>query len=83
MTVTGRTAGGAVSSHQFTLGDETTMVDNVCGPALGFLLRGVSLYQQQGLAGLMTSADLMPRFSSGARVSTSAASGEALVGAVS
>lgn len=64
VTLTGRTASGAVSQHQFTLGDETTMVDNVCGPALGFMLRGMGLYEQQGLSGLMTSADLMPRFAS-------------------
>jgi hypothetical protein len=63
VTVTGRTAGGAVGSHQFTVSDEATMADNVCGPALGFLLRGMELHRE-GRCGLVTSADLMPRFSS-------------------
>ena len=61
VTVTGRTASGAVGSHQFIVSDEATMVDNVCGPALGFMLRGMELYNR-GFQGLMTSADLMPRF---------------------
>lgn len=64
VTVTGRTASGAVGSHQFIVSDEATMVDNVCGPALGFMLRGVEMYER-GFFGLMTSADLMPRFSRG------------------
>jgi hypothetical protein len=63
VTVTGRTANGAVGSHQFIVSDEATMVDNVCGPALGFMLRGVELYNR-GFHGLMTSADIMPRFAS-------------------
>jgi hypothetical protein len=62
VTVTGRTASGAVGSHQFIVSDEATMVDNVCGPALGFMLRGVEMHER-GFFGLMTSADLMPRFS--------------------
>lgn len=62
VTVTGRTVSGAVGSHQFVVSDEATMVDNVCGPALGFLLRAQELYQR-GFYGMMTSADLMPRFS--------------------
>jgi hypothetical protein len=62
VTVTGRTASGAVGSHQFIVSNEATMVDNVCGPALGFMLRGLELYRRSFL-GLMTSADLMPRFS--------------------
>ncbi|MBY0450506.1 MAG: saccharopine dehydrogenase-like oxidoreductase [Cyanobacteria bacterium] len=61
VTVTGRTLGGAVGSHQFVVSDETTMVDNVCGPALGFMLRGVELYRQ-GKYGVITSADIMPRY---------------------
>ncbi len=61
VTVTGRTASGAVGSHQFVVSDEATMVDNVCGPALGFMLRATELYER-GFYGLMTSADLMPRF---------------------
>lgn len=63
VTVTGRTASGAVGSHQFVVSDEATMVDNVCGPALGFMLRGTELYGR-GFHGLITSADIMPRFSS-------------------
>jgi hypothetical protein len=41
--------------------DATTMVDNVCGPACGFMLRGVELYQR-GQYGLLTSAEVMPRY---------------------
>lgn len=66
VTVTGRTASGAVGSHKFVVSDEASMVDNVCGPALGFMLRGVDMHQR-GFAGLMTSADIMPRFSRGVR----------------
>jgi hypothetical protein len=61
VTITGKTVAGAIGSHRFTVSDETTMVDNVCGPALGFLLRG-TLLRQEGRFGLMTSAELMPRF---------------------
>lgn len=63
VTITGRTLSGSIGSHRFTLSDETTMVDNVCGPALGFLLRG-TLMRQEGRYGLVTSAELMPRFGS-------------------
>lgn len=63
VTVTGRTASGAVGSHQFVVSDEATMVDNVCGPALGFMLRGTELHTR-GFHGLITSADIMPRFAS-------------------
>lgn len=63
VTVTGRTVSGAVGSHQFVVSDEATMVDNVCGPALGFMLRGTELHER-GFHGLITSADIMPRFSS-------------------
>ena len=66
VTVTGRTVSGAVGSHQFVVSDETTMVDNVCGPALGFMLRGVELFRQ-GKAGVITSADIMPRYQSQVR----------------
>ena len=59
VTVRGKTVSGAVGEHQFILSDETTMVDNVCGPALGFLLRGITMHQK-GLNGLITSADIMP-----------------------
>ncbi|MBY0403602.1 MAG: hypothetical protein K2X66_06855, partial [Cyanobacteria bacterium] len=61
VTITGKTVAGAIGSHRFTVSDETTMVDNVCGPSLGFLLRG-TLLRQEGRFGLMTSAELMPRF---------------------
>lgn len=61
VTVTGRTASGARGSHQFIVSDEATMVDNVCGPALGFLLRGLE-YWERGMNGLITSADIMPRY---------------------
>ncbi|WP_303672997.1 hypothetical protein [Vampirovibrio chlorellavorus] len=63
VTVTGRTMSGAVGSHQFVVSDEATMVDNVCGPALGFMLRAIEMHQR-GFYGLITSADIMPRFAS-------------------
>jgi hypothetical protein len=68
VTVTGRTASGKIGSHQFVVSDEASMVDNVCGPALGFMLRGMDLYER-GFFGLMTSADLMPRFARGVQAS--------------
>ena len=61
VSITGRTASGAVGTHKFIVSDEATMVDNVCGPALGFLLRGIELWER-GQYGIVTSADLMPRF---------------------
>lgn len=61
VTVTGKTASGKVGSHRFVVSDEATMVDNVCGPALGFLLRGLEL-NQRNFSGVITSADIMPRF---------------------
>ncbi|MFM7389823.1 MAG: saccharopine dehydrogenase-like oxidoreductase [Vampirovibrionales bacterium] len=62
VTVTGVTAYGKTTSHQFVVGDDASMVDNVCGPATGFMARGVELLNQ-GQAGLMTSASVMPRYS--------------------
>ncbi len=62
VTVKGITAMGQRSQHQFIVGDETTMVDNVCGPALGFMARGVEMHNN-GHTGLFTSADLMPKSS--------------------
>jgi hypothetical protein len=59
--VTGVTFEGKRSTHTFTLGDETSMAANVNGPALGYMNTGFWL-QQQGIAGIFTSADLMPRF---------------------
>lgn len=64
VTVRGKTAYGVTGEHTFTVSDEATMVDNVCGPALGFLLRGVELWER-GQYGVITSADIMPRFSRG------------------
>lgn len=59
--VTGRTFEGKISTHTFTLGDETSMAANVCGPAFGYLKAGVAL-QRRGLAGLFTAAEIMPQF---------------------
>lgn len=59
--VSGRTLSGEIGTHTFTVADEATMVDNVCGPALGFLTRGTELWRN-GRNGLMTSAELMPAF---------------------
>jgi hypothetical protein len=63
VTITGKTISDAIGSHRFTVSDETTMVDNVCGPALGFLLRG-TMMRQENRYGLITSAELMPRLGS-------------------
>jgi hypothetical protein len=59
--VTGRTFEGKISTHTFTLGDETSMAANVCGPAFGYLKAGISLHQR-GLYGLFTAAEVMPHF---------------------
>jgi hypothetical protein len=59
--VTGRTFEGKISSHTFTLGDETSMAANVCGPAFGYLKAGVSLHRR-GIYGLFTAAEIMPQF---------------------
>ncbi|MEG3435614.1 saccharopine dehydrogenase-like oxidoreductase [Pannus brasiliensis CCIBt3594] len=59
--ITGRTFEGKLSTHTFTLGDETSMAANVCGPAFGYLKAGISLHRQ-GLHGLWTAAEIMPRF---------------------
>lgn len=59
--VTGRTFEGKISTHTFTLGDETSMAANVCGPAFGYLKAGVKLHQR-GIYGLLTCADVMPQF---------------------
>ncbi len=61
VTVTGRTFEGKISSHVFTLGDETSMAANVCGPAFGYLKAGMELYRR-GVYGLFTCADIMPKF---------------------
>lgn len=59
--ITGVTFEGKRSTHTFTLGDETSMAANVNGPALGYMNAGFGL-NAQGITGLFTSADLMPRF---------------------
>lgn len=59
--VTGRTFEGKISSHTFTLGDETSMAANVCGPAFGYLKAGISLHRR-GIYGLWTAAEVMPQF---------------------
>jgi len=59
--VTGRTFEGKISTHTFTLGDETSMAANVCGPAFGFLKAGVGLHRR-GMYGIFTAAEVMPQF---------------------
>ncbi|AFY38055.1 hypothetical protein Lepto7376_1721 [[Leptolyngbya] sp. PCC 7376] len=59
--ITGRTFEGKISTHTFTLGDETSMAANVCGPAFGYLKTGIWL-QKQGLSGIFTAAEMMPQF---------------------
>ena len=59
--VTGRTFEGKISTHTFTLGDETSMAANVCGPAFGYLKAGVAL-KSRGITGLFTAAEIMPQF---------------------
>lgn len=59
--ITGRTFEGKISTHTFTLGDETSMAANVCGPAFGYLKAGVELHRR-GIHGLLTSAEVMPKF---------------------
>ncbi|PMB50165.1 saccharopine dehydrogenase-like oxidoreductase [Fischerella thermalis CCMEE 5205] len=59
--VTGRTFEGKISTHTFTLGDETSMAANVCGPAFGYLKAGISLHQR-GIHGIFTAAEIMPQF---------------------
>lgn len=59
--VTGRTFEGKRSTHTFTLGDETSMAANVCGPAFGYLKAGIELHRR-GLHGVFTAAEVMPKF---------------------
>jgi hypothetical protein len=59
--VTGRTFEGRISTHTFTLGDETSMAANVCGPAFGYLKAGKQLHQR-GIYGIFTAAEIMPQF---------------------
>lgn len=59
--VTGRTFEGKISTHTFTLGDETSMAANVCGTAFGYLKAGMN-FHQRGWYGIMTAAEVMPKF---------------------
>jgi hypothetical protein len=59
--VTGRTFEGKISTHTFTLGDDTSMAANVCGPAFGYLKAGIALHRR-GMHGLFTAAEIMPQF---------------------
>ncbi len=59
--ITGRTFEGKISTHTFTLGDETSMAANVCGPAFGYLKAGVALHRR-GMYGVFTAAEIMPQF---------------------
>jgi hypothetical protein len=59
--ITGRTFEGKISTHTLTLGDETSMAANVCGPAFGYLKAGVAL-NRRGMSGLFTAAEIMPQF---------------------
>jgi hypothetical protein len=59
--LTGRTFEGKISTHTFTLGDETSMAANVCGPAFGYLKAGINLHRR-GSHGLFTAAEVMPQF---------------------
>jgi hypothetical protein len=59
--ITGRTFEGKISTHTFTLGDETSMAANVCGTAFGYLKTGLSLHRR-GQYGLYTAVEVMPQF---------------------
>jgi Glutamate/Leucine/Phenylalanine/Valine dehydrogenase len=59
--ITGRTFEGKISTHTFTLGDETSMAANVCGTAFGYLKAGMNLHRR-GIYGLFTAAEIMPQF---------------------
>jgi hypothetical protein len=59
--ITGRTFEGKISTHTFTLGDETSMAANVCGPAFGYLKAGIQLHKR-GMHGIFTAAEIMPQF---------------------
>jgi Glutamate/Leucine/Phenylalanine/Valine dehydrogenase len=59
--ITGRTFEGKISTHTFTLGDETSMAANVCGTAFGYLKTGINLHRRS-IHGLFTAAEIMPQF---------------------
>lgn len=60
--ITGKTYQGLESTHQFILGDETSMAANVNGTALGYINAGMNLYQEYQVVGLKTAADILPKF---------------------
>lgn len=59
--ITGRTFEGKISTHTFTLGDETSMAANVCGTAFGYLKAGYKLHRHR-IHGVFTAAEVMPSF---------------------
>lgn len=59
--VTGRTFDNIEASHMFTLGDETSMLANTAGPAVGYLARAVEL-NKRGITGIFVATDVMPKF---------------------
>ncbi|MEW5819588.1 MAG: saccharopine dehydrogenase-like oxidoreductase [Cyanobacteriota bacterium] len=59
--ITGLTLEGKLGTHVFTLSDNTTMSDNVNGPALGYMASAYEMYQRK-VFGFMTSADIGPKF---------------------
>ncbi len=61
VTVTGVTFEGRRSANTFTLGDETSMAANVCGPAFGYMKAAHWLHERD-VFGVLSSADVMPRF---------------------
>lgn len=60
--ITGTTYQGKVTTHTFTLGDDTSMAANVNGNVLGFMNAGINLKQEFKASGLKTAADVLPRF---------------------
>ena len=59
--VTGKTFEGKIATHQFVLGDETTMAANVNGPILGYMKSAKWLYSL-GVKGTLNSSQIMPHF---------------------
>lgn len=61
VSVTGVTFEGKTCKNKFIFSDETTIADNVCGSAMGFMKSGFWL-QDLGIAGVFTSAEILPRY---------------------
>lgn len=59
--IIGRIFEGKIFSYIFILGDEISMVVNVCGLVFGYLKVGYGLYCQ-GLKGLFIVVDVMFKF---------------------